>query len=168
MAEFSKALPYALSHEGGWSDDPDDPGGATNFGITLEVAQHHGVQTKEALRAITPEKVSEIYHASYWRFGGIFDQRVATKIFDMGVNFGLRTAVRMAQEIMNSLGAYLQVDGIMGPNTESCINAVDPEQLLQLLCMACENRYLAIVDRRPASAKYLKGWLHRALELPNA
>jgi type VI secretion system secreted protein VgrG len=166
MADFARALPFVLQHEGGWSDDPDDPGGATNQGITLATAQRHGIMTKDALRVITPEVVAAIYEADYWRFGGVYDQRVATKLFDMTVNMGRKTSVKLVQNGLNELGASLIPDGCWGPATENCVNAVDSGQMLEMLCRVSEERYRAIVADRPKSAKYLNGWLKRAAEVP--
>jgi len=166
MAHFPTALPWILAHEGGWVDDPDDPGGATNQGITLMTAQRHGIMTKEALRNIAPSQVASIYRSDYWRFDGVDDQLVATKVFDMAVNFGRKTAVRMVQAALNELGAYIIPDGLWGPETEAALNATEPRHLLMLLCRDCADRYRQIVANRPASAKFLKGWLRRADALP--
>lgn len=138
-------------------------------GITLSTAQAHGIMTKQALRAITPEQVAAIYRADYWRFDGIDDQRVATKLFDMAVNFGLKTATTMVQRVLVSLGAPEDfVDGRFGAWTRASINSVDPNKMLALLCVASEKRYRAIVATRPESAEFLNGWLRRAGEVPCA
>lgn len=161
------ALPYVLKHEGGWSDDPVDPGGATNFGITLATAKRHGITSAEDLERITLEQVEAIYRADYWRFDAVDDQRVATKLFDMAVNMGLGTAVRIAQRIAVDLGADDDlVDGRFGPWTTMALNAVRPEQLLPLLCARSADYYRGIVARRPESVKFLRGWLKRAAEVP--
>ena len=166
MADFTRALPFVLKHEGGWSDDPDDPGGATNHGITLATAQRHGIMTKDALRAIAPEVVAAIYEADYWRFDGISSQRVAVKVFDMAVNMGRKTVVKLIQSALNTLGASLMPDGCWGPATENCVNAVDPDQMLEVLVQVSMDHYRAIVANRPQSGKYLIGWLARAAEVP--
>ncbi len=166
MANLAQALPWVILHEGGWSDDPSDRGGATNKGITLATAQRHGIGTVDKLWQITDEKVAQIYRADYWRFDGLDDQRVATKIFDMAVNMGLRTAVRMVQAQINALGAGLAEDGIWGPATMHSANAVEPNHLLALLVEASVGHYRAIVARRPESGKFLLGWLARAAEVP--
>ena len=167
MADLTLALPWVLRHEGGWSDDADDPGGATNKGITLATAQRHGIATADDLRQITDDQVAEIYRADYWRFNGLTDQRVATKIFDMAVNMGLRTAVRLVQGCLNALGAGLVEDGAWGPMTENTVNAVPPDRMLQALCQESAEHYHAIVAGRPASEKFLHGWLTRAAEVPS-
>jgi type VI secretion system secreted protein VgrG len=168
MADFSKALAYTLKHEGGWVDDPDDPGGATNFGITLAVAQKHGIMTKEALRNISPGQVRAIYAKDYWRFGGFDDQRVATKAFDMCVNMGLAKGVKYLQGALNAAGASLKVDGVCGPVTTSVANMKSSGQLLELLVQASIDHYKAVIARRPVSKKYWGNWQRRALKVPNA
>lgn len=168
MADFADALPYVLQHEGGWSYDRDDPGGATMMGITMETAQRHGIRTVGELRQITPEVVASIYHEDYWRFDAIYNQRVAAKLFDMSVNMGPRSAIRLVQMALNGLGASLVVDGYCGPKTIASINAVHPERMLDMLVQASADRYRAIVEERPASAKFLKGWLKRAADVPHA
>lgn len=161
MASFALALPYVLRHEGGWSDDPDDPGGATMHGITLETAKRHGITTKEALRAITPEQEAAIYREDYWRFDGIESQRVATKLFDMAVNMGLRTAVKLLQR-----GLEIQADGVFGPKTEFEVNHRLPDVVLEILVEESRRHYLDICIARPKSKKYLDGWMARANEVP--
>ena len=166
MASFVEALPWVLKHEGGWSDDPADPGGATNFGITLAVAQQHGIPDKEALRTITQDQVAAIYHKDYWRFDGVDDQQVATKLFDLGVNMGVRAVVRLLQDGLNTLGASLEIDGRLGPQTLMAVNSVAPAKMLQVLVDEATKYYQTIVANRPASQKFLTGWLKRAAALP--
>jgi type VI secretion system secreted protein VgrG len=168
MADFAKALAYVLAHEGGWADDPADPGGATNYGITLKTARRYGIADKAALRAITKERVAEIYEAGYWRFGDINDQRVATKLFDMAVNMGMEAAVKVLQRGLWAMDADVIIDGALGPATLAASNMADPDDLLGWLCSLSAQHYGDIVARRPASAKFLKGWLRRAAEVPNA
>jgi len=165
MADFLRALPYVLKNEGGWSDDPNDPGGATNYGITLAEAQKHGIADKEALKNISPEKVAEIYHTDYWQFDGVNDQRVATKVFDIHVNMG--DSIRVIQNALNRLGACLAIDGIYGKATESALNAFDPDHILDMLCRVAAEKYQSIVYHRPASSVFLKGWLIRAAKVPS-
>jgi lysozyme family protein len=169
MADFGKALAYTLRHEGGWSDDPADPGGATNFGITLKTAQRFGIKTKEELRAIAPERVAEIYEAGYWRYGGVRDQRVATKLFDMAVNMGPGTAEKLLTRALTRHDPETAAR-ILGRGDASLldVNAHPPGDVLAALCKESEDHYRAIVARRPASAKFLKGWLKRAAEVPSA
>ncbi len=166
---FVKSCSLASKRSGDhfwYSDDPDDPGGATAWGLTLHAASGHGIISKEELRNISPEKVEEIYLLDYWRFNGLVNQKVATKLLDMCVNFYAKTVYQMIQESLNELGAALGADGIYGNVTEHTINAVSPSSMLSLLCDISEEHYQGIVEKRPLSAKYLDGWLRRAKEVP--
>ncbi len=172
MAEFPAALPFVLAHEGGQVNDPDDPGGATNFGVTQATLDRWNEKHPEAafpasVNDLSLDQASAIYRADYWRFDGLDEQRVATKLLDMAVNMGLGTAVKLAQEALNDLGACLRVDGAYGPKTEATINSVGADRMLALLCAASADHYQALAAWRPASRKFLKGWLKRAAEVPH-
>src|ERR1039458_2404067 len=83
MAQFLAAIQYVLLNEGGFSDDPNDPGGATNFGILQR--ELPGVD----IRTITREQAISFYLPNYWNkalYANIASQQVATKLFDMHVN----------------------------------------------------------------------------------
>jgi len=167
MANFIKALTYTLKHEGGWSNHPADKGGATNFGITFKVAQRHGIKTVAALKSITQEQVAAIYRADYWRFDGINDQAIATKIFDMAVNKGLAAGVRIAQKAIQRATPGIRIDGKYGPVTEAAINAHDPKKLMAALCSEAEAFYRAIIAKNPSQKVFEKGWMRRAVSVPS-
>ena len=170
MAVFAKALTYVLLSEGGWSDNPSDPGGATMHGITLVKAKNHGITTKEALMTITPDKVAEIYAADYWRFDNIADQSIATKIMDMLVNMqsGVNgPAMKIVQIALNDVGTCpVVVDGMWGPHTEYAVNVTDSDRLMEAMCHRCAERYMGIVERNPSQSIFIKGWLRRAADVP--
>lgn len=168
MANFEEALKFMLPHEGGYCDDADDSGGATNKGVTLSVAKRWGIESKEELRNISDELVAQIYKTDYWIHDGFNSQRVATKVFDTGVNMGVRTSIKLLQRSLNNLGCtpYLVTDGQLGPKTLSAINAASEQALLQEYCQEMEEHYRDIVSLRPASGKFLKGWVKRAWDLP--
>ena len=164
MASLADALPFVLRHEGGFSDDPDDRGGATNHGITEEVARLNGYTGD--MRALPMDVVGYIYRKDYWRFDAITDQRVATKVFDLCVNFGLSGGVRLLQRALNISGGLVTTDGVCGPATLAATNQADPSTLLDALAMEATVRYHEIVAARPDQRKFLAGWLHRAGDLP--
>lgn len=166
MASFETALPWVLRHEGGWSDDPLDRGGATMYGITLAVAQRHGIPDALALRGITPQQAADIYRKDYWRFDGIVNQNVATKVFDIAVNCGLSTAVKMLQKAVGMAGHFTTVDGDLGPKTLEAVNACHVYTLMSLLVSLQRSHYQRIVDRSPEQIRFLKGWMRRADEVP--
>ena len=86
MADFNKAIAIILKHEGGYVNDPDDPGGETNMGITKRDFPHLDITN------LTVEQAKEIYKEKYWdtiNGDDITNQTVATQIFDFGVNAGV-------------------------------------------------------------------------------
>ena len=108
MANLFRALEYVLQWEGGYSNDPVDHGGETNYGITQitlnrYIKSHPGTKVPDRVKKLSVKDAEEIYRNEYWKFDGIRDQSIATKLFDMSVNMGVGTAVKMLQRI---LGAY--------------------------------------------------------------
>lgn len=97
-ATFPVALAETLSHEGGWSDHPRDPGGATMMGITLATYRawtKNPAATKAQLRAITRGEVEAIYRKGYWEkvAGPVLPVGVDAVVFDAGVNSGPQRAL---------------------------------------------------------------------------
>jgi len=166
MANFEAALEYVLKNEGGFVNDPADPGGATNMGITFGVAQKHGITSVDALKSMTKAKAGEIYRKDYWHFNDIADQRLATKLFDIAVNMGHLPAVELLQCVLNVCGEDLPVDGIFGAKTLAAANACKADDMLMGLSFALAGDYRRIAQSRPASKKFLKGWLKRAGKVP--
>lgn len=167
MAEFGPALDFALSHEGGYSNNPADKGGATNYGITEATARRHGFTGD--MRNLTAETAAGIYASEYWPgLESVLDQAVASKIFDMRVNFGVSGGNKLAQQAANNLvEPPTAVDGRWGPDTVDTINAAPPVAMLDELAAVAAARYQAIVDRDPSQETFLRGWLRRALDLPS-
>jgi lysozyme family protein len=160
MAQFEPAVEWVLSHEGVTSDDKDDSGGLTKYGISQ--AAHPEVD----IASLTLDQAKAIYRRSYWenqRYREIQNQRVATKIFDMSVNMGFHQAHMIAQAQVEAVE-----DGVLGPASIAAINAEPADRLLADLCMGCVDFYHDLVNRKPSNAKFLKGWLARAKDLPPA
>jgi lysozyme family protein len=166
VAIFEPALEYVLKNEGGYVNDPADPGGATNMGITFKVAAEQGIKNVEQLKSMTKAKAGEIYRKGYWRFDGIADQRLATKLFDMAVNMGMAPAVEHLQCALYMRGADLAIDGQLGPKTLAAANSYRADDLLIGLCFSLAGDYRRIVQNRPASKKFFGGWLRRAKKVP--
>ncbi len=185
MSDFGLAMPVILEHEGGLADDPRDPGGLTNFGISLrfvrEILPKMGVNLyfppapddEQAIRNLTRETASRVYRICWWDFfdyGRLLDQRVATKLMDAAVNMGppnttsarAGRAHELAQKATNALGGLLAVDGLFGPKTAEAINAQDPTAWLRAMCHEQMAFYQDLVDRKPQLAGFRKNWLHRA------
>jgi lysozyme family protein len=166
------ALTFTLGNEGGYSNHPADPGGATNFGIIQrELDRWNGAHPELGFPAnvkdLTQGQADAIYRMNYWRWDGIEDQALAIKLFDIGVNCGTETSVKLLQRAINPSGSETcPVDGQLGPVTLGAANAIPPEQLMTSLCQVQEDYYKAIVARNPSQAVFLKGWLNRAARVP--
>ena len=161
--QFDHALAHVLEMEGGYSDDPADPGGPTNFGITLaDYARFKNTKLDAAsrdalidgLRHIPPTDVRAIYAASYWIASGSANlpPPLAFFHFDTAVNMGTGTAIRMLQ---TALGC--PIDGEFGAQTQAAAVEADPAGLLELLAGLRRRRYRAL----PAFKTFGRGWLSR-------
>jgi len=154
MANFEEAVKIVLQNEGGFIDNPADPGGATNFGISQRAYPSRDIEHMTKMEAIA------IYEADYWKFGEITSQRVATKVFDLAVNMGEYVAVRLLQVSVGVIEAGpLIADGKLGPQTIAATNAADEEKLMdELKAQAC--LYYAKIGK----PEFLLGWLRRAVK----
>jgi lysozyme family protein len=151
MAEFELAITGTLKNEGGYEDDPSDPGGETNFGISKR--SYPQVDIKN----LTKEEASAIYLRDFWKFNGLANQMLANKVFDMYVNMG-HQAIMILQRLLGGVG----VDGVYGVQTETAANAANPFVLLMHYQSALVQHYRAIAASNPAEAKFLTGWIRRA------
>ena len=166
------ALSFTLGNEGGYTNHPADPGGATNFGIIQRNLDrwngaHPELVFPGDVKDLTKEQAEAIYRADYWRWDDITDAAVAIKLFDIGVNCGTGTSIKLLQKAVNLLAASpINVDGHLGPKTLAAANAQAPDALLQALRKVQEGYYQAIVDRNPSQSVFLKGWFNRAARIP--
>jgi len=166
MANFDAAFQWAMPHEGGWSDHAADKGGKTNFGLTLALAKHYGIETEEELKAVTLEKVKEIFQAEFWRFDNVKSQQVATILFDIAINSGLHRAVVIAQKAARVCGLILDSDGKWGPATLKAVNQITPSTFIPVLQTERENWYEQIIAGDPSQKVFERGWLKRAHDTP--
>lgn len=175
MANFESAIGHTLRWEGGFVDHPDDPGGATNRGITWNVFQKYALSllnmqpTLLALKALTEAQAKVIYKKVFWdRIDGdyIKSQDVANIYFDGFVNMG-NNAVRLIQQVLRAMGFDVVVDGIPGPKTLAAINAANPTELYNRYKDDRVNYYIELADRKPNMVVFLKGWLNRILSFPD-
>lgn len=163
MASFEAFAPILLESEGGFVDDPDDRGGATNRGITLKTyegwCRKNGYPrpTVQRLKDLDSETWARITKELFWdKVGGddIRDQRVANLIADWAFNSGLG----IIPKVQALVGA--KADGIVGRETLSAINAEDPERLASDL-KRLRTAFYHTLARRGNNRKYLRGWLNR-------
>ena len=167
-AIFDQALEHVLKMEGGYVNDPDDPGGPTNKGVILEVfARHLGRKLTDAtrtglmheLRNIPDDVVKDIYEKRYWRpsRAGEMLPALALMHFDASVNHGVFGAAKLLQQALNRQRAGLDVDGEIGPLTMQAIAASDPAKLLAEYAAIRREKYRSLHH----FWKFGRGWLNR-------
>ncbi len=169
-----------VTREGGYVDDPDDPGGATNHGVTIGTLKKLGVDNdgdgdtdEDDLRRLTRAQARRIFVRDYFhrpRIGEL-PEPIRASVFDMYVNAGAN-AVRILQRLLCDMGQRIAVDGGIGPQTIEAAriaHASAPRHLVDAYGIARRNWYYALADRRPASRKYARradggkgGWIVRA------
>jgi lysozyme family protein len=171
MSSFELAIPTILRHEGGLVDNPCDPGGITNHGVSLRWLRskglagdlnHDGDVDAADIRIMTTEQATEFYKRFWWdyyRYGLINAQAVATKIFDAAVNMGAIRAHRIAQTVVGVLQ-----DGVIGPKSLAEINAMPSLKFIVAYQEEMARFYRQIVSTNPCRQQFLKGWLNRAYD----
>ncbi len=175
MADFFKFLPTLLEFEGGYVDDPDDPGGATNRGVTYPL--FHEVSrplldispSLQALKQLSPDHAGRIYKAEFWDrlyADQIPFQPMADIMFDFYVNAGDH-AVHLYYKVLNSLGGRHNVVAWM---EEDAIRALQHHNVKQVYMAYKHGRiayYRALAHEHPVLRRFLKGWLNRVNAFPN-
>jgi lysozyme family protein len=160
-SDFPSDLNFVLQWEGGLSDDPHDPGGRTNRGITQATYDSFRNLLALSLRDvadITNDEVQSIYQEDYWAPAEC-DALVAELDllqFDTSVNMGVRRALRFLQG-----AAGVTVDGYWGTQTQNAVEASDYTSLVTAYADARERYYRKLVQLRPDLSRYLTGWLNR-------
>jgi len=165
-----------VAREGGYVNDPDDPGGATNRGVTIgKLREIKPGATIEDLKALTEDEAVDIFVREYFHKPGIdkLPKALHPSVFDMQVNAG-SNAVKILQRLLVAMGYDCGVDGQIGPQTARIAAeayAAHPDYLADAYGIARRNYYYDLADRRPASRKYARrrdggkgGWITRAEE----
>ena len=157
LTKFKDIIEVVLEHEGGYVNDPKDPGGETNFGIAKR--SHPDVD----IANLTKEGAKEIYKEHYWVKNKVesLSEELRHIYFDMCVNQGRSRAVKILQRAANGKGAGLKVDGGMGPMTIRAMDGVELDRV-----RAYRVKYYAdLVTRKPDLERFYFGWFRRALEV---
>jgi uncharacterized protein (TIGR02594 family) len=160
---FEAALAHVLEMEGGWSNDPYDPGGPTNRGITLAVyAAAKGKELTDSnrdalvaeLRRLDLATTKRIYAERYWKpsSAAALPPSVAIMHFDAAVNHGVGNAARMLQEAVR-----VMIDGEIGPQTLNAVTAMPQAELISRYADIRRARYRSL----PHFWRFGQGWLNR-------
>lgn len=178
MANFDLALADLLTWEGGYTNNPNDAGGETYAGISRKnfpmwlgwqfVDEIHKVHTNlvDLNRELTADSnvqvaLAAFYRQKFWNFDTVPSQLVANKMFEMEVQFGPGTAVRILQQGLVRLGHPIAVDGSLGSATLALVhNEKEPDLLHALRAFAAVYR-VHRVQARPDQLEFVEGWLWR-------
>ncbi len=169
-----------VAREGGYVNDASDPGGATNFGVTIGTMRRlrldltgDGQVTVADVRALTRGQAVDIFIRHYFVAPRIAElpEVLQASVFDMYVNAGAN-AVRILQRLLRDMRIEVTVDGVIGPRTIAAARAgagAAPEHIADAYAIARRNYYYALADARPASRKFARrrdggkgGWITRA------
>jgi len=186
MQNVTQIAQEIVAREGGFVDDPDDPGGATKYGVTGDTMRRLGLDlTKDGridtddLRVLTRARAVSIFVEHYFRRPRIdrLPAALHATVFDMYVNAGAN-AVKILQRLLGDMRIPVAVDGVIGPETIAAAGqaiAAAPDHLVDAYGIARRNYYYDLADRRPASRKYARrrdggkgGWIKRAEEFISA
>ncbi len=171
-----------VRREGGFVNDPDDPGGATNFGVTIHTMRRLGLDLDgdgrvnvADVRALSRAQAINIFLDHYYHRPRIAElpDILQASVFDMYVNAG-GNAVKILQSLLRDMGWDVLSDGVIGPQTIRAAHeaaAAAPAHLGDAYGIARRNYYFRLADRRPSSRKYAVtraggkgGWIKRAEE----
>ncbi len=163
---FEASLTFVLKWEGSrFTNDPDDHGGATKFGIIQR--EYDSFRRRRGLPArsvafITLDEVRDIYRREYWDAvqGDVLPVPLDVAAFDTGVLMGVGRSIRFLQQSLR-----VGVDGVIGPETRAALARADAPAVAVRMADLREARLRSIVERDSTQAKFLRGWLNRLNDL---
>lgn len=186
MHDVQQIAKEIVAREGGYVNDPDDPGGATNHGVTIHTMRRlgldldrDGVVTEQDVRVLREDQAVDIFVDHYFERPLIshLPRELQASVFDMYVNAGTN-AVRILQRLLRDMRIEVTVDGVIGPQTIAGSKqgmAAAPDHFVDAYGIARRNYYYALADARPASRKFARrldggkgGWIVRAEEFISA
>lgn len=182
MPDVREIANEIVAREGGFVNDPDDPGGATKHGVTIGTLRRLGIDVNRDgridvadVKALSRAQAVDIYLTHYFEGPGIaaLPEVLQASVFDMYVNAG-GNAVKILQRLLTEMGFPCEPDGEIGPQTiRAAAKAFEaaPAHLADAYGIARRNYYYALAEKRPASRKYARakdggkgGWIKRAEE----
>ena len=157
---FEQCLALVLKHEGGYVNNPKDPGGMTNLGVTKKVWEEwvgHPVD-EAAMRALSVQDVAPLYKKNYWDKikGDQLPMGVDYACFDLAVNSGVGRAAKILQQAVG-----VSADGAIGPATLDAVEKADARSLATEIC----DLRLKFLQSLPTFGTFGKGWSRRVSEV---
>lgn len=159
MADYKILKPFILKWEGGFVNDPNDSGGATNKGVTLTTYRRYKGEdaTVDDLKAITDEDWTAIYKQMYWdKFKA--DEIASQTVANLCVDWLWMSGAKAIKYVQRLIGAT--EDGIVGKQTLSRLNAKGESLVLDIYNYR-KDFYHRIVANRPSQKRFLRGWINR-------
>ena len=157
MKDFKEIIKKVLEHEGGYVNDPKDLGGETKYGITKRFYPDIDIKN------LTIEQATDIYKSDYWDKNKVesLPQNLWHIYFDMCVNMGKRTAVKVLQRAAVNKGRDIEVDGGLGPMTIGALKGVELDRVRAFRV----KYYVDLITAKPEQEKFYLGWFRRATEV---
>lgn len=174
-SKFNVAMQTVLRHEGKFSDDTHDPGGATSWGISLRYLREEKLcengdclGDKNEIINLTQTEADSIYYKNWYlrnRYNQIESQTILTKILDFSINAGASQCHKLVKRAINRImGRNIPVNGEMDTATIKMINSIEPSVLYSAFISEEEQFYRDIVKRNPELKRFLRGWLTRCYD----
>ena len=150
--DFERAFDLLITHEGGFSNHPDDPGGATMYGVTEVVARAEGYIGP--MRDLSLDFAKQVYRKRFWdacRCDQMPDV-IRYPLFDAAVNSGPSQAIKWLQ-----VAVGVKADGVIGPITQQAVNVL-PAQVTRQKMIGNRLRFMTNLNNWPS---FSKGWARR-------
>lgn len=173
-SNFDEAIKVVFKHEGYYSNDKDDPGGETKYGISLRFLKNErididgdGDSDADDIKALTKTDADKIYFRKFWErnhYDALVEPAIATKMLDLAVNVGASRANKILKDSVNMfIDEQIPVDGILDKETIEIVNYIQPDELLNEIRLNQIAFYKGLVAKNPKLSKFLNGWLARAV-----
>lgn len=172
IATFEKCIPVIVKHEGGsaYTNHPSDPGGSTKYGISLLFLSklsllegdidHDGDIDADDIKKLTEPEADALYLKYFWNplgIDNIKNELLILHIFDHGVNAGVRTAIKLLQQLVRA-----NPDGHIGSITESAISIYSASHnIVGDYANARKRYYDSIIEKNPKLSVFKNGWYNR-------
>lgn len=165
LTNYAKALPLILKHEGGFVNHPNDPGGATNKGVTIGTLKRLGIDVDGDgdsdivdLRSLRQSDVERVYKLFYWDAvkADHLPSGVDYAVADFAVNSGPSRGAKHLQKVVG-----VAQDGDIGPKTLAAVAKRDPQDVVSALC----DSRLRFLRGLKTWGTFGKGWGRRVAEV---